>query len=350
MAPRLENRLFLSATAHNGHSNSFAALLELLDPQRFTRGVPVRGRAQLEPVMVRRLKRDLGELGVDTFPERKVVQIDLRHEGEAWYARLDEGPPVRVAEGRSAELELGRLLAEHTELVRPKKGRGQLVFVNLQKRLLSSIEAFARTLRVHQRSVGAGRAHTTLQLALDEAGDGDAYGLDDDALEDASEADAAASSAELQRPEGRASRLLDEMVERAEAHRSVPDAKTAALVEWIRGHQCPAVRIGGAAGGQGPWSDRCAIVFTEYGHTKRYLWQVLSTAVQGTAHADERIPCSFTAGCPTSSARRRSAASSTTTANTWSSACARSTRRPRPSRHRSSGSTAWSCPAASRWG
>jgi hypothetical protein len=31
--------LFLTATPHNGHSNSFSALLEMLDPQRFTRGV-----------------------------------------------------------------------------------------------------------------------------------------------------------------------------------------------------------------------------------------------------------------------------------------------------------------------
>src|SRR5690606_15609981 len=41
LAPQFENRLFLSATPHNGHSNSFSTLLELLDPQRFTRGVPV---------------------------------------------------------------------------------------------------------------------------------------------------------------------------------------------------------------------------------------------------------------------------------------------------------------------
>lgn len=33
-----EHRLFLSATPHNGHSNSFSALLEMLDPQRFFRG------------------------------------------------------------------------------------------------------------------------------------------------------------------------------------------------------------------------------------------------------------------------------------------------------------------------
>src|SRR5439155_6959453 len=55
LAERFEHRLFLSATPHNGHSNSFASLLEILDPQRFTRGVPVRP-GELDAVMVRRLK------------------------------------------------------------------------------------------------------------------------------------------------------------------------------------------------------------------------------------------------------------------------------------------------------
>ncbi|MBF0502491.1 MAG: DEAD/DEAH box helicase, partial [Candidatus Riflebacteria bacterium] len=39
LAPRFEHRLFLSATPHHGHSNSFSALLEILDAQRFCRGV-----------------------------------------------------------------------------------------------------------------------------------------------------------------------------------------------------------------------------------------------------------------------------------------------------------------------
>jgi len=41
LAPLFEHRLFLSATPHNGHPNSFATLLEILDPQRFTRGIDV---------------------------------------------------------------------------------------------------------------------------------------------------------------------------------------------------------------------------------------------------------------------------------------------------------------------
>ncbi len=58
LAPHFEHKLFLSATPHNGYSESFTALLELLDNQRFARGVKV-NREQLHAVMIRRLKSEL---------------------------------------------------------------------------------------------------------------------------------------------------------------------------------------------------------------------------------------------------------------------------------------------------
>ncbi len=97
LAERFEHRLFLTATPHNGHSNSFSALLEMLDPQRFTRGVEVRPK-DLEPVMVRRLKADLRRLG-EAFPERIVEPVRI--------AGLPEDAP---------ELELARRLAAYGEL------------------------------------------------------------------------------------------------------------------------------------------------------------------------------------------------------------------------------------------
>ena len=72
LSPRFEHRLFLSATPHNGHSNSFSALLSLLDNQRFTPGVPVNPKLS-EPALVRRLKDDLRTIR-SGFPGRLVAQ------------------------------------------------------------------------------------------------------------------------------------------------------------------------------------------------------------------------------------------------------------------------------------
>jgi hypothetical protein len=93
----------LSATPHNGHSNSFSALLEILDPQRFTRGVPVKPR-DLDPVMVRRLKSDLRHLG-EKFPERRVEPIVI--------SGLPNDAP---------ELLLSRKLAAYGEAIRARTG------------------------------------------------------------------------------------------------------------------------------------------------------------------------------------------------------------------------------------
>jgi hypothetical protein len=270
IAPRFENRLFLSATPHNGHSNSFSALLELLDPQRFTRGVPVRGRAQLEPVMVRRLKEDLRQLGVEQFPKRILE-------------------PHTVGTATSPELVLGTKLAEYTALMKPERGQGALVFINLQKRLLSSVEAFFRTLQAHHRAVAEGRAKTAVQLSL---GDDDEYGVDDDAIDEADEAAVEAESRFIS-PSAQAKTLLDDMLGLARRERGAADAKVQALIAWIREHQCAAVAVGGAdpkaSRSERQWSEKRVLVFTEYGDTKRYLKNLLATAIDGTDSADSRI-------------------------------------------------------------
>ena len=72
-------------------------------------------------------------------------------------------------------------------------------------------------------------------------------------------------------------------------NQSAPDAKALALVDWIRRNQCAAVKVGGAEGKDKSWNDSRAIIFTEYGDTKRFLWQVLSTAVEDTHDGDLRI-------------------------------------------------------------
>jgi hypothetical protein len=145
LTPLFEHRLFLSATPHNGHSNSFSALLAMLDPQRFIRGEQVKDPRLLDQVMVRRLKDELRELVPDLgLPKREVVQHDV--------SGLPDDAP---------DLALMRLLTEYRAL-REKRLEGSrrsqqtaanLVITTLQKRLFSSIEAFNSTLRVHRKSL-----------------------------------------------------------------------------------------------------------------------------------------------------------------------------------------------------
>lgn len=297
LARRFDNRLFLSATPHNGHSNSFSALLEILDPVRFTRGVPVRGKTDLAPIMVRRLKRDLKRLGIERMPDRVLVQIDLVGEDGRWSCReLRPGSEPIVADLGAAnlhDLDLARGLARYTELCAPDKGVGRLPFIRLQQRLLSSPEAFAESLEVHAAAVrrqGGVRVKATPPAPLADL-DPDLFGPTDEALQAESDAALAAESA-LVSPSEEATRLLGELQGLAERARRAPDAKVRALLAWMRRHLCPA--IGGGAGTR-EWTDRRVILFTEWADTKRYLVDLLREAIADTDRAEERI-ASFSGG------------------------------------------------------
>ena len=304
VAQVFEHRLFLSATPHNGHSNSFSALLEILDPQRFTRGVEVRhNRAVLEEVMVRRLKRDIKAMEhSDEYPDRHVVQIDLVAEKgdpngapSAWSSRYIDGDKVVANQNpgtaTTADLVLSDLLRQYAKVAQVKGKRGRFALANLQKRLLSSVEAFAKTIAKHACSVapdldlGAARvdADDSMQTALS-----DEYGSADDSEAEEDRADHNAITAS-----GSARDLLARMIKLANAHRDAPSPKVLALLDWIRRSQCNAVAIGGVARGTPPadrkWSDTRVLVFTEYAHTKTYLRHQLAAAIDGSDRADLRI-------------------------------------------------------------
>jgi hypothetical protein len=293
LSGRFENRLFLSATPHNGHSNSFSALLEMLDPQRFLRGTVVSGPEQLGPIMVRRLKSDLIALGTSGFPVRRLVQIDLVHESSEWQSRAlrDDGPAVvtKLGGARPVEIELSDLLSAYTKLACPSKGRGRLVFINLQKRLLSSVEAFARTLEKHALSVGAMGGDDEPAADSDDAEESD-DGLSSEAEDAQAEIAIGAASAQLEPAEPKATALLKQMITLAGQHRNGADAKGRALITWIRENLCPAVSLDGSRPrASKEWSDRRVIIFTEYGHTKVHLRKLLTAACEGTAGAEDRI-------------------------------------------------------------
>lgn len=302
LAPRFDNRLFLSATPHNGHSNSFSALLEILDPIRFTRGVPVDGKADLAPIMVRRLKRDLKKLGIESVPDRILVQIDLVHEDGRWLAKpmRSDGEALSSLELGAVEvsdLELAMLLARYTDLCAPEKGVLRLPFIRLQQRLLSSPEAFAKSLEVHAAAVERQGGVIPLRAkpeVVDSDIDAELFGPSDEVIQADADAELQAQSARLSSPTEEAAALLKSLRAVAERARKAPDAKVRALLAWMRAHLCPAIGVKNSTA-SGDWSSRRVILFTEWADTKRYLLELLREAIADTDSAEDRI-ASFSGG------------------------------------------------------
>ena len=302
LAGRFEHRLFLSATPHNGHSNSFSALLEILDPQRFCRGVPVRSKKVLEAVMVRRLKEDLRAVA-GGFPERVIRQIDLS-------GLPEETPELRLSVllDQYRELREARLSGESKR----KQATSALLISGLQQRLLSSVEAFARTLRVHRRTVQRQWEEGREAIVPTNGDPGEETSLFAEGF-DSDDERATLSEEELQAEEDaqietatrdtmsrsdaidRERQLLDEMTEIAEQSRGLADARVRSLVDWIREYMCPDLPPLGTMEAPRParWNETRILIFTEYEDTKRYLQQQLSAAIATTDRASERIAVYF---------------------------------------------------------
>jgi SNF2 family DNA or RNA helicase len=282
IAPRFEHRVFLSATPHNGHSNSFSALLEILDPQRFTRGVKVLKR-NLKAVMVRRIKQDIREVQ-GGFPAREVVQVDV--------SGLPEDAP---------ELVLAKMLDEYrqarTERLKGAPRREQveagLLTCNLQQRLLSSVYAFSRTLKVHAKTMERiwVKQETPLDAKRTFATDllEGSVGADDDLAELAEEELAALEDAQIEEvtrrtasghdPSAREKALLENMMIAADAAGMQPDARVRYLMSWIRDNLLTGDE----------WNEKRVIIFTEYEDTLRYLRGCLEDTIARTDNAGERI-------------------------------------------------------------
>jgi len=230
------------------------------------------------------LKDDLRRLQ-GGFPKREVVEV-----------------PVVGLKEDNPELLLPRLLDEYRQareerLVNSHKSvrmAATLVLCSLQKRLLSSIEAFACTLRVHRKSfeaaanasavtanvgpglqTGPNLAQLKLLTNAPDADDERAEAAEDDvtAQDDAVMAAATArtmgeASADVYKKERD---LLTRMSEVADAARGLPDARVTYLINWIKKH------------------NQRVLIFTEYSDTKRYLEKQLRAAVTQGRESDPLI-------------------------------------------------------------
>jgi superfamily II DNA or RNA helicase len=255
-----QHRLFLSATPHNGYRESWEALLEMLDPQRFARGVDPDPKV-VGQVMVRRLKEEI------TGPD-----------GEPVFAPRNPPRAIEVDYG-DAEREAHELLARYAEARRRTTvGRngvraGDLVTLLLKKRLFSSPAAFAHTLAAHADAV---RRSDPSRQAVQSAGNGDLPGWMDEGWDDDLGDDEAGGEAEqalldgiaeLSSPADEGERDLLAALQRWADRRAGPaDAKATALIEELNVVCRP----------DGSWSDERVIVFTEYVDTLTWLAELLT--------------------------------------------------------------------------
>ena len=265
ISPHFEHRLFLSATPHNGYTESFTALLELLDPQRFARGVLPRADS-LARVLVRRLKSELrDELGPNPdgtprFAKRVVVPIEVHYPEDE----------------RAAHQKLSRYAELRSKHAGSNTARTSAEFVTLllKKRLFSSPAAFAHTLDVHLRTVARDAAqaaaasgkevleHAFARLDEDVEHESELTEATEDALVTAARFGDALDDEELD--------LLRWLQGWAAGAKGRPDAKALRLLDWLEA-ACTTFDATGQH-----WNDERVIVFTEYRDTQTWLEQLLT--------------------------------------------------------------------------
>lgn len=267
LANRCEHRLFLSATPHNGHSESFTALLEMIDNRRFSRGARI-DESALRDITVRRLK---SEIKSKNFQPRQIQHLPFT-------PTPDEDEHFAL---------LTKLLAA-SKKQRGKDAGGDLAAMLLKKRLLSSPVAFASTLQQFEDAV------TPIAVPTDAA----LFDDDDEALREAVGGDEeegdidhpefqALQARKVTHPLGTATRVeVDRLIAWGESYRGRPDSRLAALIDYLNAILRP----------DGTWTNERVVVFTEYAATLRWIVEILRSAgfgdrlavIEGSTDAEAR--------------------------------------------------------------
>ena len=257
IGPHFQHRLFLTATPHNGYTESFTSLLELLDDQRYARNI-LPDEKRLSQVMIRRLKSDLVDAqGNPLYARRTLQALEVPYTAE--------------------EREIHRKLDDYCvsrEKDAGKAGNGfGTAFVNrlLKKRLLSSPAAFASTIEKHVASLSEARpakpdamAERILHKAILKA---DEDYADDREVENA-QAEAVEEATRRASPLTAEQRgMLDELRAWAQRARNQADSKAKAILDWLTANLKP----------DGQWNDRRVILFTEYRTTHQWIHQILAS-------------------------------------------------------------------------
>lgn len=272
LAEKCEHRLFLSATPHNGHPESFTALMEMIDPRRFARGAHLDSTA-LKDVTVRRLKTDLSGKG---FKKRKVNTLDVTSSDseQQMFSLLDD------------------IVTKSAKQNGTKPG-GDIVTMLLKKRFLSSPFAFGMTLS-HYIASKAGRG-----LSEDEYDDifGEGQSDEEEGLWEQDEAEKLRESKGSDPLVAAEPGQLEMLMEWGLGYESRADSRLDRLISFLDAVCRPDGKT---------WSNERVVVFTEYAHTVDWLARVLNqkgytddrlAVIQGSTPTEDReyIRSQFTA-------------------------------------------------------
>jgi superfamily II DNA or RNA helicase len=247
LAELCEHRLFLSATPHNGYTESFTALLEMVDPQRFARGADLDERA-LRDVAVRRLKHDLPTKGFLLREVKELIFTPTADEADAYDALI----AFTTRRNRAVKQERGKRATDLATLI-------------LKKRFFSSPVAFASTAEAYL----ATRGDDALPLP----------DYDDILGEEASDEE----EGRLEQPELEALRTakrsqvaltaedrsdLENLISWGHRYEGRPDSKLTQVLKLIE-----STLITAGAG----WNNERLVIFTEYVSTLEWLKEVLES-------------------------------------------------------------------------
>ena len=278
LAEKCEHRLFLSATPHNGYSESFTALLEMIDGRRFQRGATLDENA-LRQIAVRRLKADLK--GQKAFQPRELKSLPFTPDED--------------------EVEKFALLDRILNASARTNGRNQaggIVAMLLKKRFLSSPWSFAQTLHLYLESDGSGQGlesddeeqyyQEVLGSGQSDEEEGDAEHPEFTALRRSKHSDPLVAAT---------GKEIADLIAWGNGYEHKPDARLTALIKFLDAVCRPG----------GTWSNERVVVFTEYAATLDWIVRILGqrgyregielAVIQGSTDAEDRelIRSQFTA-------------------------------------------------------
>jgi SNF2 family DNA or RNA helicase len=257
IAPHFQHKLFLTATPHNGFTQSFTSLLELLDDQRFARNI-LPDEKQLKQAMVRRLKTDLRDAeGNPIYPTRHLKALEVNYSN---------------SERKAHEWLDDYCISRESSDSENSKGAG-VSFVNglLKKRLFSSPAAFASTLEKHIGTVHSGGKKTEKTKIDQRILRKKIAKLDEDYANDAEKElaidDAVEAHSKFSQPFTESqSQTIKQLREWAQVAQHQADAKSNAICKWIEQHLKT----------DGEWNQERVILFTEYRTTQQWMQKILT--------------------------------------------------------------------------